>query len=397
MGDVRVELRDVWKKFRKGERHDSLRDLIPDFAKKIVRGRRSRELEDKEFWALKDVSFQIRSGEAFGLIGNNGAGKSTILKLLSGILRQDKGEIIVDGRISALIEVGAGFHPELTGRENIYLNGAILGMKKEEIDRKFDEIVEFSGIGDFIDTPVKRFSSGMYARLGFSVAAHVDPDILLVDEVLSVGDMGFQKKCIDKMLSFKESGTTVIFVSHNLEAINVLCKKTALLNSGRLVALDDTAEVIKRYLGSINKTDDVSHGDNHGIWNVRLRDGENADCSVFYPGQKAEVSFFLKNDIPFEQCSLQFMIYRTSDAFAVCDYHLPLGEFQASTSDSDAKAARLTFETNLLRGSYNIFLSVFQTVSGKLLNISDNTLYFSVEERNSWSGVAHLNPRIGKE
>ena len=210
MTDIPLEFNHVWKKFKKGEKYDSLRDLIPAMTKRLFTGNHRGELQEKEFWAVKDVSFEVKKGETLGIIGPNGAGKSTILKLLSGILRPNKGEINVNRRLSALIEVGAGLHPDLTGRENIYLNGSILGMKKSEIDKKLDEIVEFSGLIDFLDTPVKRYSSGRYTRLGFSVAAHVEPEILLIDEVLSVGDMSFQQKCVGKMISCRNSGTTKI-------------------------------------------------------------------------------------------------------------------------------------------------------------------------------------------
>src|SRR6202045_1411143 len=198
MSEIALEFDGVWKKFKKGEIYDSLRDLIPALMKGLFSSDDS-ELHKREFWALQDINFQVRRGEAFAIIGANGAGKSTALKLLSRILRPNRGHIIAHGRLSALIEVGAGFHPALTGRENVYLNGCILGMKRQEIARKFDEIVEFAGIAEFIDTPVKRYSSGMYARLGFAVAAHVDPDILVVDEVLSVGDIVFQNRCLEKM------------------------------------------------------------------------------------------------------------------------------------------------------------------------------------------------------
>ena len=206
MSSFAFEMDRVYKKFRKGQLYDSLRDLIPAMFGSLFRGRKESSLGENEFWALYDISFQVNKGEALGIIGPNGAGKSTMLKLLTGIMKPTKGNITVNGTLSALIEVGAGFHPDLTGRENIFLNGTILGMKKEQIIKKFDEIVDFSGLADFIDTPVKRYSSGMYARLGFSVAAHVDPEILVVDEVLSVGDYAFQNKCIAKMKSILSSG-----------------------------------------------------------------------------------------------------------------------------------------------------------------------------------------------
>ena len=241
---LRVE--EVSKRFRKGEMFDSLRDLLPALSGRLLRGR--RDSAAREFWALRDVSFELQRGEAFGIIGSNGAGKSTMLKLLSRIMRPTSGRIEVNGRLSALIEVGAGFHQDLTGRENIFLNGTILGMRREEIRSKLDEIVEFSGLADFIDTPVKRYSSGMYARLGFSVAAHVEPDVLIVDEVLSVGDYVFQRKCSDKMRSIIRSGATVIFVSHNLRAIADLCERSMLLERGRVLEIGPTAGIIKGYL-----------------------------------------------------------------------------------------------------------------------------------------------------
>ena len=244
MADVVLEARGLYKKFKKGEIHSSLRDLIPALLKHAVTGGLGRE----EFWALRDVNFQVERGEAFGVIGHNGAGKSTLLKHLCGILTPTQGSLTVKGRLSALIEVGAGFHPDLTGRENIYLNGTILGMTRPEIRSKFDAIVAFSELEDFLDPPVKRYSSGMYARLGFAVAAHVEPDVLVVDEVLSVGDYLFQRKSVDKMRQVMASGTTVVFVSHNLRAVAELCPRAMLLDKGEVLALGDSGAVIKRYM-----------------------------------------------------------------------------------------------------------------------------------------------------
>lgn len=262
MTDIAIEVCNVWKKFQRGELHDSLRDLVPAMAKRMIgRGPKRNDLGKDEFWALKDISFEVRRGEVLGIVGSNGAGKSTILKLLSRILRPNKGHVSVNGRLSALIEVGAGFHPDLTGGENIYLNGAILGMKKDEIGKKFDEIVEFSGLEDFIDTPVKRYSSGMFARLGFAVAAHVDPDILLVDEVLAVGDVGFQKKCFKTMENVAGYGRTVVFVSHNMGAVKSLCNRCLLLRDGTVQAEGPAAAIIDRYLAQFVE---VSPGDGSG-------------------------------------------------------------------------------------------------------------------------------------
>ena len=204
----------------------------------------------EEFWALKDVSFDIKQGDRVGIIGRNGAGKSTLLKILSRITEPTRGRITIDGRVASLLEVGTGFHSELSGRENIYLNGAILGMSREEIKRKFDEIVAFAEVEKFLDTPVKRYSSGMYVRLAFAVAAHLEPEILIVDEVLAVGDAQFQKKCLGKMESVGKEGRTIFFVSHNMDAVTRLCTRGLLLNSGKLVADGAPSDIIKRYLES---------------------------------------------------------------------------------------------------------------------------------------------------
>ena len=204
----------------------------------------------EEFWAVRDVNFKIERGEAVGIIGHNGAGKSTILKLLSNITAPTTGEITINGRLSALIEVGSGFHPELTGRENIFLSGSILGMRRREITKKFDSIVDFAGVRQFIDTPVKRYSSGMYVRLGFAIAAHLDPDILLLDEVLAVGDASFQAKCIQRVKELEEAGTTIVFISHDLGAVEKLCQRVILMDKGRISAEGAPRDVIRAYHGA---------------------------------------------------------------------------------------------------------------------------------------------------
>jgi len=239
---IDLELKQVSKKYRirrEAEKNAS-------FLRKLMSWRNQRQ----DFWALKDVSFNVQRAEALGIIGHNGAGKSTILKLLSRITTPSSGEIMINGRLSALIEVGSGFHPELTGRENIYLNGSILGMLRREITRKLDSIVEFAELRQFIDTPVKRYSSGMYVRLGFSIAAHLDPDILLLDEVLAVGDAAFQQKCIQRITELKKSGTTIVFISHDLRAVQKLCDRVILLKSGQIEADGDPTETIALYESS---------------------------------------------------------------------------------------------------------------------------------------------------
>src|SRR6267142_1964332 len=242
-----VVFEGVWKKFRRGERHDSLRDLVPALVSRLARRSPAQGLADEEFWAVRDVSFEVRPGEALGIIGPNGAGKSTILKVLTRILRPTRGRLELHGRVGALIEVAAGFHPDLTGRENVYLQGAIMGMTRAEIARTFDAIVDFSGVEDFIDTPVKRYSSGMNARLGFAIAGHLDPDILLIDEVLSVGDVGFQEKCVARMRELLARGVPLVFVSHNLSAVVELCTRAILVERGTVRFDGRPAEAVAEF------------------------------------------------------------------------------------------------------------------------------------------------------
>jgi ABC-type polysaccharide/polyol phosphate transport system ATPase subunit len=238
----------VWKKFHRGERHDSLRDLIPSALRRFGRnGKPADELEADDFWVLRDVSFTVRPGECLGIIGGNGAGKSTTLKLLSDILRPTRGNIEVAGRIGSLIEVSGGFHPDLSGRENVFLQGAIMGMSHATIRRRFDEIVAFSGVGEFIDMAVKRYSSGMNARLGFAIAAHLDPDVLVIDEVLSVGDLGFQQRAFGRLMELTRSGMPVVIVSHQLDRVLQMCTSALLLRSGEVVRVGAPRDVISEY------------------------------------------------------------------------------------------------------------------------------------------------------
>jgi lipopolysaccharide transport system ATP-binding protein len=244
MDSIAVDARALSKRYDLGERS----------ALKFFRRTRP---EDK-FWALRDVSFEIREHEAVGIIGSNGAGKSTLLKLLSRVTAPTSGRARIRGRMGTILEVGTGFHPELTGRENVFLSGSILGMRKNDIERKFDEIVDFAGVDKFIDTPVKRYSSGMYVRLAFAVAAYLDPDILIVDEVLAVGDVGFQQKCLAKMdSSISQEGRTIIFVSHNMQAIRSLCSRALLLREGRLVADGPVSEVVAQYNATAQSVLDI--------------------------------------------------------------------------------------------------------------------------------------------
>lgn len=245
MSESAVRVQKLGKKFRIfSERNQSLKSAL-------MRGRISKY---EEFWALRNITFEVPKGSTFGLVGGNGSGKSTLLKTLAKIYWPDEGEIHYSGRMSALLEVGSGFHPELTGRENIYLNGSILGMKKKEIDARYEQIVEFSGVKDFIDQPVKNYSSGMYVRLGFSVAIHVEPDILVVDEVLAVGDAAFQEQCFQRFKELRKQGTTIILVTHDLKALVELCDQAAWINKSKLEMVGKAEVVARAYLESIGSS-----------------------------------------------------------------------------------------------------------------------------------------------
>jgi lipopolysaccharide transport system ATP-binding protein len=253
--DIAISVEHVSKSYRISHdaRPDTLRDSLVNGMRRMLSGRIGRPQAFEDFLALDDVSFELRAGEVLGIIGRNGAGKSTLLKILSRITEPTSGRILMRGRVASLLEVGTGFHPELTGRENIFLNGAILGMSRVEIRSRFDAIVDFSGVSRFLDTPVKRYSSGMYVRLAFAVAAHLEPEILIVDEVLAVGDADFQKKCLGKMNEVAGSGRTVLFVSHNLSAVRSLCAKALLMEQGRSLRLGPVAAVLADYVRPVSE------------------------------------------------------------------------------------------------------------------------------------------------
>lgn len=254
MREVVVSVEELGKKFLIG--HQKSGDLRQAFGQTFRRFLQKNRSRVEEFWALKDINFEIRRGEVVGIIGRNGAGKSTLLKILSRITSPTTGRFVIDGRVSSLLEVGTGFHSELTGRENIFLNGTILGMRRAEIKAKFDEIVAFSGVENFIDTPVKHYSSGMKVRLAFSVAAHLEPEILIVDEVLAVGDAEFQKKCLGKMDEVsKKEGRTILFVSHNLGAVQTLCNRGIVLGGGRIITDDTVQNALRQYLAMVGESD----------------------------------------------------------------------------------------------------------------------------------------------
>ncbi len=276
MSDISIRVEHISKRYRLGERepYKSLREVVSRAAATPLgwmhrNGRPAADNGLGYFWALDDISFEIKLGEAVGIIGRNGAGKSTLLKILSRITKPTRGQAQIYGRVGSLLEVGTGFHPELTGRENIYLNGTILGMKRKEIERKFDEIVAFAEVEKFLDTPVKRYSSGMYVRLAFAVAAHLEPEILLVDEVLAVGDAGFQKKCLGKMGDIASEGRTVLFVSHNMAAILSLCERCFVVDKGQIITDTKAKMAVDRYLSMISE----EQSNSASIFHLASREG----------------------------------------------------------------------------------------------------------------------------
>ncbi|NET72235.1 MAG: ABC transporter ATP-binding protein [Sphaerospermopsis sp. SIO1G2] len=311
MSDTVIKVENLGKKYIIGhqskERYTALRDVLANQIKSLgnlVNPKakyKNPNLED--FWALKDISFDIKQGDRVGIIGRNGAGKSTLLKILSRITEPTKGRIYLKGRIASLLEVGTGFHPELTGRENIFLNGAILGMSNAEIKRKFDEIVDFSEVKKFLDTPVKRYSSGMYVRLAFAVAAHLEPEILVVDEVLAVGDAAFQKKCLGKMEDVGKEGRTVLFVSHQMAAIQNLCSKAILLNQGKIIQLGNTIDVIDTYLQNSASMEEIplyQRIDRQGTGEIKftsfsLLNDDGVCVQSFYSGQTSKLELYFDN------------------------------------------------------------------------------------------------------
>lgn len=393
MSEYSLRLDHVYKRFRRGERHDSLRDLIPSLVKRAVSRDRERALAAEEFWVLNDVSFDLKKGETLGIIGHNGAGKSTMLKHLSGIMEPTRGTIEVSGRLSALIEVGAGFHPDLTGRENVYLNGVILGMSRSEVKRKFDEIVEFAGLEEFIDTPVKRYSSGMFARLGFSVAAHLEPDILVIDEVLSVGDFAFQRKGLEKMRAIAKSGATVIFVSHNLQAVAEFCQRGILLEKGRVIADGPTDEVVRRYL------DTASNHDNRATRApVRIAKtviaGADGRTGRFAAGESARISVSIEAAVATEKVAVVIDVYNTEFYELFNTSSERLGCPPISLAAGEKAVCEFDVELNLGPGTYYLGIYLYRyDVEREYDHVFPATSFVVTTDRDT-RGPANLYPSV---
>ena len=381
MSTVAVRVDGVSKRYRRyHERNQSLKASV-------MRGRRARY---EEFWALRDVSFDITDGLTFGLIGENGSGKSTLLKCIARILRPEEGRTEVNGKVSALLELGAGFHPELSGRENVYLNGALLGMGKREINRRFDDIVGFAGLEEFIDAPVKNYSSGMYVRLGFAVAINVDPDVLLVDEVLAVGDAQFQERCIEKFGDLRAAGKTIVIVSHALESVRNLCDEAALLEHGVLQQVGPTGDVIDQYLDEVhaNRADASEDGSRFGSGEARIErvellgpDGRSTHC--VRTGDSVTFRFHYRAIQPVERPVFGLAVYRT-DGTHVTGPNTRDGDLVPDKIDGRGHVDFHVDRLLLLPGSYDLSASLYDFHIGHAFDSRNRVLRFDVS-----NGVPH--------
>jgi ABC-type polysaccharide/polyol phosphate transport system ATPase subunit len=378
----------VWKRFRRGKIHDSLRDLVPATFRRLIGREPKTDADRRYFWAIRDLSFEVKPGDVLGIIGGNGAGKSTTLKILNRIMEPTAGIVKTTGTIGALIEVSAGFHQDLTGRQNVYLQGAIMGMRKAEVQRKFDEIVEFSGIADFIDTPVKRYSSGMNARLGFSIAAHLEPDILIIDEVLAVGDAAFQTKAFGRIKEMATAGAPVVLVSHQLDRIAELCTKAILLDHGAVRTSGTPMECINEYLHGAT-SDPSGESSQQGIRFQRII---APNGSAVHSGEDLTVIVEGTADLDNPPASWSPAV-RVIDLRTGANVHavtglqreIPLpvhGEFKY----------RLTFQMNVAPGAYDVDVHIWDSML-HTHPIPGIRLRVEVLERMPFYGGVQLNSR----
>ena len=399
MDDTAIRVENLSKRYRIGERksYGTLRETLAGIPRSPLRRILSRDhtiqsqpSKDGFIWALKDVSFEVQQGEVIGIIGRNGAGKTTLLKVLSRITKPTQGMAEIHGRVGSLLEVGTGFHPELTGRENIYLNGAILGMRRAEIQRKFDEIVDFAEIEKFLDTPVKRYSSGMYVRLAFAVAAHLEPEILLVDEVLAVGDAAFQKKCVGKMGDIARGGRTVLFVSHNMAAVQSLCDLAILLEQGNVVTQGYTHSVIEKYLYNIHqgngvfeleKIFDRSGSGEARIDKFRVIDSTKNTTTFVRMGEQIGFEIDYQSKVPLDRASFQIGVY-TGLMQNVCLFNSQISDFIITAKKFHYKGRiRCVIPyVNFTAGRYYVNLAITNTSNGKNYDHITQAGYFDVIE-----------------
>jgi lipopolysaccharide transport system ATP-binding protein len=388
VSDLAIRCENLSKRYRIGspERYRTLRDAISNAALAPFRHSRNNSQNGHGYiWALQDVCFEIKRGEVVGIIGLNGAGKSTLLRILSRITAPTRGVAEIYGRVGSLLEVGTGFHPELTGRENIYLNGAILGMQKSEIDRKFDEIVAFAEVDQFLDTPVKRYSSGMYVRLAFGVAAHLETELLLVDEVLAVGDAQFQKKCFDKMHEIGTQGRTILFVSHNMSAVRSICEQALIIEKGRVVAQGEIDETVDRYLSEINASQalgETVETNTFSVTSVEIASVASPVIKTFDTVQ-VKVQFVPRADIQDPGLYVSFL---TTDSRRLTG--LDLKDFITTASLPAGQPAELGFTIEslpLLPGTYQIEIHL-KDMARRLIEFVPRTFKFEVAETEVYGG-----------
>ncbi len=395
MGERRGVLRaeGVWKRFRRGAVHNSLRDLIPAVTRRMVGKERPEALGQNEFWALRDLSFEVPQGRALGIMGPNGAGKSTALKILTRILRPNAGTVHVEGRVGAMIEVSAGFHADLTGRENVFLQGSIMGMPLALIKQKFDEIIEFAGIGEFIDTPVKRYSSGMTARLGFAIAAHLDPDVLIVDEVLAVGDFRYQDKAFGRIRELVTSGIPVVIVSHQLDRIASLCNDAIVLDRGAVAFRGTPGDAVGWYLSGARAADEEG-GEAAGIALHSLTvEGGNAveaggEIKVTLAGAIANLEDAADKSVVLRvrSASSGQIIFATGLGRQGAEF--PQGEFRV----------HIQLDMNTRPGVYALEPYVVYRHNGRQVTGGAGPMaYVQVQDDPNFTGSVHLNPRIHLE
>lgn len=384
-----IEIANVWKQFHlQTQRSRTLKEFL---VSSVRPGTAAVPVEP--FWALRDISFEIEQGETFGIIGDNGSGKSTLLKLITGISKPTKGHVGVRGNVSALLELGAGFHPDFTGRENIFLNGAILGLRRREIEQRFESIVSFAELERFIDNPVKTYSSGMYMRLAFAIAVHVDPDILVIDEVLAVGDVPFQQKCFDQIHRFKHSGKTIVFVSHALPTVQELCQRSAWIHKGDLKALGSTQTVLDFYSQQIAATIDKNKQEAEvlvpdgraTLRNLKALDGKGLETSIHRFGEPARFDVELHSQMSPHQLDLFVRILR---ADGVCCYDVRTSVASFAEAVSDGPISLLIPELRLHAGTYSLHLCVTETGSERWLD--EKFFNFAVDSPYSGPGVAVL-------
>lgn len=395
----------VSKRFRlKRDRPASLKEAV-------VARRRRRRLGSEEFWALRDVSLEIPRGATFGIIGHNGSGKSTLLRLIAGIHRPTEGRVRSDGRISALLELGAGFHPDLTGRENIYLNGSILGLTRPEISAVIDDIIEFSGIEDFIDAPVKVYSSGMYVRLGFAIAVHVNPEILLIDEVMAVGDEDFQRRCFDHLYELRRQGVTIVLVSHSLSIVQTMCDQAAWLDHGDLVALGPPAEVVGRYIDRVNDAAAVEPEAGDGLSGsrrtgsgeikvhaVELLDSEGRATSLASTGDPVTVRVAYHTSEAVDNPVFGVIIYHET-GLQLAAQNTSLEGLRTGTVEGEGHFEYSVERLALMPGTYRLTTSIYDSHLMHPLDVLEDALTFRVQEGSSRQrfGLVALAGRFSRD